>query len=80
MNVDQSTHAIPVICTCKNVIWILLTQPMKCPLILCALFHHDRGWENESILDRIGGYIFCKCGVKGHHIKKIYIKKLFSCN
>ena len=22
MNVDQSTHAIPVICTCKNVIWI----------------------------------------------------------
>ena len=49
-------------------------------LICCALFHHDRGWENESILDRIGGYIFCKCGVKGHHIKKIYIKKFVSCN
>ena len=49
-------------------------------LILCALFHHDRGWGNESILDRIGGYIFCKCGVKGHHIKKIIKKKLFSCN
>ena len=32
MNVDQSTRAIPVICTCKNVIWIFLTQPMKCPL------------------------------------------------
>ena len=28
-------------------------------LIFCALFHHDRGWENESILGRIGGYIFC---------------------
>ena len=37
-------------------------------LILCALFHRDRGWENESILDRIGGY-------QGHHIKKIYKKK-----
>ena len=49
-------------------------------LIFCALFHHDIGWENESILDRIGGYIFCKCGVKGHHIKKKYIKKLCSCN
>ena len=49
-------------------------------LIFCALFHHDRGWENESILGRIGGYIFCSFGVKGHHIKKIYIKKLFSCN
>ena len=23
-------------------------------LIFCALFHHDRGCENESILDRIG--------------------------
>ena len=23
-------------------------------LIFCALFYHDRGWENESILDRIG--------------------------
>ena len=32
MNVDQSTGAIPIICTCKNVIWIFLTQPMKCPL------------------------------------------------
>ena len=41
-------------------------------LIFCALFHHDRGWENEAILDQIGGYIFCKCGVKGHHIKKIF--------
>ena len=39
-------------------------------LTFCALFHHVRGWENE----------FCKCGVKGHHIKKIYINKLFSCN
>ena len=32
MNVDQSTRAIPTICTCKNVKWIFLTQPMKCPL------------------------------------------------
>ena len=32
MIVDQSKRAIPVICTCKNVIWIILTQPMKCPL------------------------------------------------
>ena len=27
MNVDQSTHAIPTICTCKNVIWIFLPSP-----------------------------------------------------
>ena len=27
-------------------------------LIFYALFHHDRGGENESILGRIGGYIF----------------------
>ena len=46
MNVDQSTRAIPVICTCENVIWIFL--------------------ENESILDRIGGYIFCKCQRSSH--------------
>ena len=26
-------------------------------LIFFDLFHHDRGWENESILGRIGGYI-----------------------
>ena len=32
MNMDQSTRAIPTICTCKNVIWIFPTQPMKCPL------------------------------------------------
>ena len=50
-------------------------------LILYALFHHDRGGENESILGRmIGGYNFFKCWVKGHHIKKNYIKKLFTYN
>ena len=77
MNLDQSTRAIPVICTCKNVIWMFLTRPHEMPtLIFFALFHHDRGWENESISDRIGGYIFCTCGVKGHHIKKIHIKKI----
>ena len=32
MNVDQSTRVIQIICICKNVIWIFLTQPMKCPL------------------------------------------------
>ena len=49
-------------------------------LIFCALFHQDRGWENESILGRIGGYIFFLFMVKGHHIKKIYIKNVFTCN
>ena len=24
--------------------------------------------------------IFCQCGVKGHRIKKIYLKKLITCN
>ena len=38
MNVDQSTRAIPTICTCKNVIWIFLTQPMKCPLKFVMLY------------------------------------------
>ena len=28
-------------------------------LFFVDLFHHDRGWENESSLGRIGGYIFC---------------------
>ena len=46
-------------------------------LILCALFHHDRGWKNESSFGRIGQYIFCQCEVKGHHIKKIP-KKIIS--
>ena len=78
MNVDQSTCVIPIIYICKNVIWIFLTQAAhEMPtLILYALFHHDRGGENESILGRIGGYIFFKCWVKGHHIKK----KLFTYN
>ena len=38
MNVDQSTRAIPINCTCKNVIWIFLTQPMKCPLKFFVLY------------------------------------------
>ena len=29
MNVDQRTHAIPIICTCKNVICIFCTKPMQ---------------------------------------------------
>ena len=60
MNVDQSTRVIPLICTCKNVMIFDPAHEMP-TLICCALFHHDRlrGWENESILDRIGGYIFC---------------------
>ena len=66
----------------KSVIWIFWTKPMKCTLIniICALFHHDRSWENESSGGQIGRYIFCQSAVKGHHIKKIYIKKLFTCN
>ena len=60
MNVDQSTRgAIPIICTCKNVNDFFDPAHEMPTLILCALFHHDRGWENESILGRIGGYIFC---------------------
>ena len=31
----QSTHAILIICTCKNVIRIFLTEPKKCPLYFC---------------------------------------------
>ena len=59
MNVDQSTRAIPIICTCKNVLWIFFDQTQEMPtLIFGALFHHHIGWENESILGRIGGYIF----------------------
>ena len=59
MNVDQSTRALPTICTCKNVIWIFFYPAHEMPtLFLCDLFHHDRGWENESILGRIGGYIY----------------------
>ena len=38
--------------------------------IVCALFHHDRGWKNKSSFGRIGQYKFCQCGVKGHHIKE----------
>ena len=38
MNVDQSTRALPTICTCKNVIWIFLTQPMKYPLYFCVIY------------------------------------------
>ena len=49
-------------------------------LIFCALFPHDRGWENESGWGQIVRYIFCQSAVKGHHIKKIYIKQLFICN
>ena len=49
-------------------------------LIFCALFHHDRGWENGTSLGRIGRYIFCQGGVKGHRNKKTYIKKLITCN
>ena len=46
-------------------------------LILCALFHHDRDWENESSWGQIGRYIFCQSAVKGHHIKKIYKKIIY---
>ena len=49
-------------------------------LIFCALVQHDRGWENETSLGRIGRNIFCQCGVKGHRIKKIYKKKLITRN
>ena len=60
LNADQSTRAIPLICTCTNAIWIFLDPAHEMPTqICCALFHHDRDWENESILGRIGGYIFC---------------------
>ena len=47
-------------------------------LIFFALFHHDRGWENESSWGQIGRYIFFQSAVKGHHIKKIYITILFT--
>ena len=43
--------------------------------IFFALFHHDtdRGWENESILGRIGGYIFLLMwGQRSSHQEKIY--------
>ena len=34
-------------------------------LISCALFQHDRGWENESSLGRIGRYnIYINVGSK----------------
>ena len=46
-------------------------------LILYALFHHDRGWKNESSFGQIGQYIFCQYGVKSHHIKKIHKKSYF---
>ena len=49
-------------------------------LILYALFHHDRGWQNESSFGRIGQYIFSQYGVKSHHIKKIHKIVLFHCN
>ena len=72
---DQSAHAIPMICTCKKCNMDFLDSAHGMPtLILCGLFHHDRGWENESSLGRIGEQIFCQCWVKGRHIKKIYIK------
>ena len=60
MNVDQSTRAIRIIIHVKSVIWIFWTKPMKYPsaLILCALFHQDRGWENESSWGQIGRYIY----------------------
>ncbi len=32
MNVDQSTHEITLICTCKKSKWIFWAKPMKCPL------------------------------------------------
>ena len=38
MNVDQSTHAIPLICTCKKSKWIFWAKPMKCPLQFCVLY------------------------------------------
>ena len=79
MNVDQSTRAIPVICTCKNVIWIFLDPAHEMPTLIFVLYFTmiEVGKMN---LFWIGGYIFCKCGVNGHHIKKVYIKKLCSCN
>ena len=44
MNVDQSTRAIPTICTGKNVIWIFFDPAHEMPtLFFCDLFHHDRG-------------------------------------
>ena len=44
-------------------------------LMLCGLFHHDRGWENESSFGRIGEYIFCQCWVKGHHTNFFFFLK-----
>ena len=57
MNVDQSTCVILIIC--KNVIHGFFGPAHEMPtLIFYALFHHDTGGENQSILGRIGGYIF----------------------
>ena len=79
-NVDQSIRAIPMICTRKKCNMDFLDSAHEMPtLILCVLFHHDRGWKNESSLGRIGEYIFCQYWVKGHHTKKIYNFLLFTC-
>ena len=74
MNVDQSTRAIPTICTCKNVIWIFLTQPMKCSLKFFVIYFTmiEVGKMNLFWVGSEGIYFF--------NIKKIHIKKLFTCN
>ena len=69
---DQRTHAILIICAYKFQCEFVLLIPRNAHCNLCALFKHDSGWKNESSCGRIGRYIFCQCGFKSHHIKKIH--------
>ena len=69
---DQRTHAILIMCAYKFQCEFVLLIPRNANCNLCALFKHGSGWKNESSCGRIGRYIFCQCGFKSHHIKKIH--------
>ena len=80
MNVDQSTHAIPLICTCKKSKWIFLAKPMKCPLYFCVLYFTMIEVEKMKLV-WVGSVdiYFVNVGSKVIASRK-YKKNLITCN
>ena len=80
MNVDQSTHAIPLICTCKKSKWICWAKSMKCPLQFVVLYFTMIEVENIKLVwvGSVDIYFVNVGSLKGHRINKIYLKKLIT--